>query len=273
MLKIAVLMTCHNRKEKTLACLKSLYDNVIPDGYLLEVFLVDDGSIDGTADGVMEKYPDVKIICGNGNLYWSGGMRLAWSVAAKNNFDYYIWLNDDVLLFENSLRALLISALNTKNSAIICSAMISESLDQITYGGTMKGSKKTHVPDGTLSECQIINGNCVIIPKFVFDVIGNIDKIFHHGIGDHDYGLRAIEAGLKCYVAPDVIGICNSNTLPPKWLSNKYSFIQRVKFLYSPLRKSYPVVYFIYVRRHFGLFQAVKQFIFIHIRVVFLNFF
>ena len=46
---IAVLLTCHNRKEKTVACLTELYNCTIPANYAFEVFLVDDGSTDGTA--------------------------------------------------------------------------------------------------------------------------------------------------------------------------------------------------------------------------------
>ncbi|MBP8793116.1 MAG: hypothetical protein KBE41_04435 [Lutibacter sp.] len=40
---IAVLLTCHNRKEKTLQCLEALYLNEIPAGYFLDVFLADVG--------------------------------------------------------------------------------------------------------------------------------------------------------------------------------------------------------------------------------------
>ena len=45
---IAVLLTCHNRKVKTISCLKSLYEATLPKGFSLEIFLVDDGSVDGT---------------------------------------------------------------------------------------------------------------------------------------------------------------------------------------------------------------------------------
>lgn len=272
MLRIAVLITCFNRINKTLACLDSLYKNTLPNNYLLEVFLVDDGSSDGTSNAVKEKYKDVKIIIGNGSLYWAGGMRLAWNIASKNNFDYYLWLNNDVLLFKKSLEILLASAYKTKNNAIICSAMTSESLDKITYGGTMIGSKNTIAPDGKLNECQIINGNCVIVPKNVFEKIGNLDKKFQHAIGDHDYGLRAIKAGLKCYVAPEIIGICNANPLPPKWCLKQYSFLERLKFLYSPLGNADPFIYFFYIKRHFGIFQAIKQLTSTHIRVMFPQF-
>ena len=64
---IAVLITCHNRKEKTLQCLKALYKQEgLNSDYKMEVFLVDDASTDGTAVAVKDRYPLVNIIQGNG---------------------------------------------------------------------------------------------------------------------------------------------------------------------------------------------------------------
>ena len=47
---IAVLITCYNRKDKTLLCLESLFKQQgLGIDFSLAVFLVDDGSTDGTA--------------------------------------------------------------------------------------------------------------------------------------------------------------------------------------------------------------------------------
>ena len=81
--RIAVLLTCHNRSEKTTACLHSLFQCYLPSDFVLDVFLVDDGSTDGTAELVTEKFPKVIIIHGDGNLFWNRGMHLAWSYASK----------------------------------------------------------------------------------------------------------------------------------------------------------------------------------------------
>lgn len=79
--KTVVLITSYNCREKTLACLSSLFA-ALPNG---EVFLVDDASTDGIADAVNEKFPQVNIIHGSGNLFWNRGMHLAWQNAAVEN--------------------------------------------------------------------------------------------------------------------------------------------------------------------------------------------
>ena len=48
-MNISVLMTCHNRRELTLKCLGLLLSQIGEDA---RVYLVDDGSTDGTAVAV-----------------------------------------------------------------------------------------------------------------------------------------------------------------------------------------------------------------------------
>ena len=84
--KIAVILTCYNRKAKTLACLDRLFHAQEVQGDVeLTVFLTDDGCTDGTADAVRTSFPekDIHILQGNGQLYWAGGMRLAWKAAME----------------------------------------------------------------------------------------------------------------------------------------------------------------------------------------------
>ena len=80
---IAVLMTCHDRREKTVSCLKALYGQELPSGVSLSVYLTDDGCTDGTVDAVKESFTNTHIIHGNGDLYWNRGMLAAWREAAK----------------------------------------------------------------------------------------------------------------------------------------------------------------------------------------------
>src|SRR4051812_46438313 len=99
---IAVLITCFNRRETTLACLRSLGRQALPAGYVLRVFLTDDGSSDGTGDAVRREFPDVTVLQGDGKLYWVGGTMMAWNAAQPA--DFYLWLNDDVRLRAGALQ-------------------------------------------------------------------------------------------------------------------------------------------------------------------------
>src|SRR5450756_929351 len=106
--RIAVLLTCFNRKEKTLQCLESVFAQRMPDGVQVQVFLVDDGSKDGTSDAVRLLFPQVRIQSGDGNLFWAGGMRLVWrAVLQSGGFDYFWLVNDDTVMHPDALENLL----------------------------------------------------------------------------------------------------------------------------------------------------------------------
>jgi glycosyltransferase involved in cell wall biosynthesis len=90
----------------TLACLRSLFQQSDFEASLA-VFLVDDGSRDGTSEAVAREFPQVDVIPGTGQLYRGGGMRLAFDVARRHEFDFHLWLNDDVILDDHAIRLLL----------------------------------------------------------------------------------------------------------------------------------------------------------------------
>ena len=95
---IAVLLTVFNRREKTLKCLERLYGQLPIMGYKVDVYLTNDGCTDGTPEAVRTQFPEVHVIDAEGDLFWNRGMFTAWAEAAKTDYDFYLWLNDDVLV-------------------------------------------------------------------------------------------------------------------------------------------------------------------------------
>jgi len=267
--RIAVLLTCFNRKEKTIACLDSLY-KIIEDtdaDAAFDIYLVDDKSTDGTAEAIKENFPEVNLLIGTGDLYWNRGMHLAWSEASKHDYDFYLWINDDTILKNKALQMLLDNSKTFNDEAIICGVCESAKTGEITYGGYEKTTHKLIPPSGKPQACFYFNGNIVLVPKKVFKVLGNLDPVFNHGIGDYDYGLRAYKKGINKYITGESIGYCERNDLP-KWCNPKYTFRQRVKNFYSPLG----VVaseQFVFRSRHYGYYKATKNFFSNHLRLIF----
>ena len=108
MIQIAVLITCYNRRVKTLQCLKLLVEQKNDSNYSLTVFIVDGGSSDGTPEAIQKAFPKVKIKVEEG-LYWAGGMREAWKMAADGgDYDYYLLLNDDTDIYDTCIDKLIV---------------------------------------------------------------------------------------------------------------------------------------------------------------------
>lgn len=254
MKKIAVLMTVYNRKDKTIKCLDCLYDCVLPSGYSFDVFLTNDGCTDGTPQAVENKYPRVHILQGNGNLFWARGMRVAWEEAAKCDYDYYLWLNDDTFLFKDALENILSTSENVGDRAVLVGATKSINNGVCTYGISVNG--KLLIPDGNIQEGYEMNGNFVLISRTVYQVLGNIDLHYHHAGGDTHYGLLAKKNGIPVYLIEKYIGTCESHEKPAKWTDPDVPFIERWRDLNRP--NGMPLGMLFYQQRTFyGLHIAV----------------
>lgn len=234
MKSIAVLLTVFNRKEKTLQCLKNLFRQEIPQDYSLEVYLTNDGCTDGTPDAVREQFPQVKIINGDGNLFWNRGMWTAWNVASKTKeYDFYFWLNDDTFLYNGAVVNLLQTSQKYENKAIIVGA--TESLDKThaTYGGTILAKGVPEV-NGRNAKCDTFNGNIVLIPKYVYNSIGNLDPYYSHSGGDTDYGFTATTRGIGIYQVGEYLGACDEHPTLSNWCNPEFPLRKRWKALHRP---------------------------------------
>lgn len=253
---IAALLTVFNRKETTLRCLRELGNQVLPEGYEIEVFLTNDGCTDGTPEAIASEFPKVHVINGDGNLYWNQGMLAAWSEAERSrNYDYYLWLNDDTLLYDDAIGCLLQTAENTSNMSIVvgCTTNMQES-GVVTYSG-LNEKNEMITPNGQLQECHHFNGNCVLIPKYVYDRLGKTDPYFHHSGGDFDYGKRALKENIKNILTPKFIGRCDRHNKIPKWFNPQYSFKERLKDFNSPTGGAWKESFYTN-RKHRGLLYA-----------------
>lgn len=262
-MKIAILITCYNRKEKTLACLEALLKNSLPKEYSLEVFLVDDGSTDGTEKAVHERYPQVNIIRGNGSLYWNGGMRVAFAAALEKFFDYYLWLNDDTLLYPTAVATLIKTSrdlqANQGRSVIVVGSTQDESDGRLTYGGVVRPRKwkattfTLVVPRDVPVKCETMNGNCVLIPREIAEVVGNMEPKFAHAMGDQDYGLRARYAGFSVWVMAGFAGKCSRNAAIGSFNDASLPVSVRLRKMMQP-KGLPPSSWRIFTQRHAGIF-------------------
>ena len=261
--QIAVLLTFYNRKQKTLDCLHSFFKAKKPEGYDFTFFLVDDGSTDGTSEAIKEKYPYVEIVKGTGNLFWAGGMRLAWKTAVKRKkYDAFLLLNDDVVLFSDFLQKILETeaySLSQRNKTGIYSvATIDNRTNITTYGGYKLKTNHLLVKSELLTpidvpqQCELTNANILWISKETVDEIGIFDERYTHGIADFDYSMTAVKKGIPVYLAPGFGGICFHDHGNP-WKAESVPLKDRIAYLKSPKGIAYEE-YLYYIKKHFPMF-------------------
>ncbi|MGB4989617.1 MAG: glycosyltransferase, partial [Pyrinomonadaceae bacterium] len=105
LIRVAFVIPVHNRREITLQCLRSLA-RIDRTGLSIKIFIVDDGSTDGTSDAIREQYPDVELISGDGTLHYAGGTNRGIEAAMKWPPDYIVTMNDDAVYHDQFLQKL-----------------------------------------------------------------------------------------------------------------------------------------------------------------------
>lgn len=275
--KIAVLLTCFNRKELTIACLDKLFSQSKSDDFNITVFLVDDGSSDGTSEAVKSEYPQTILIAGSGDLYWNGGMQLAWETALKHQTDFFLWLNDDVELKNNALDILLSTFKAVKNDTVdpvIVGNLADVNTGKLTYGGYSVDKGLMHFRSTKLpisnnpTACDTINGNVVLIPKATVERIGTLSKKFTHAMGDFEYGLRCTKAGIPIFSTASYVGTCSNNSIKNTWADPETPLSERLQKLHRPTGLP-PAEYFNYIKENTNSFTATIMIIKLYMKVMF----
>lgn len=267
MISVLGLMTCFNRKEKTVRAIKNLIQgNPAID---FSFIIADDASTDGTSEALQE-FPQVTVLSGNGSLFYSGGMRLAIDQAkkAEKQFDYCLLFNDDVDFADSAIEELC-----EKENGVIWVGPTSDEQGALSYGGVVKTSKwrpKTEIVMADLPEgriCDTFNANCVLIPWGIFKELDNIDPVFTHSMGDFDYGFSAGRKGYAIKVSNKFVGVCPDNPVQASWRNTELTLKERIHRKESP--KGLPgKEWFHYLNKNYNLLTAIVYSAIPYIRIL-----
>ena len=214
--KVYIIIPVHNRIEKTLKCLRSIYAQ---DYNGMHVIVVDDGSSDSTKNDINSAYPQVTILEGDGSLFWTGAVKLGIEHVLNvcNKEDWVLLANNDIEMRDDVISNLVSFSVGKKRR-IIVNALSVDSFDQDTIikSGTRVLSwvfnKTQHVYHGESLEkispntpisVDLLTGRCLLHPVEIFSKIGNYNAdLFPHYGGDDEFTARAKISGYELYILP-----------------------------------------------------------------------
>lgn len=268
--KPAIIIPCHNRKATTLGCLERLKQIGVFPGF--HILVVDDGSTDGTAEAIAREFPEVEVLQGSGDLYWTGAMELGMRHAHTAGASSFIWINDDTEVAAGAIEAITARAEETGGIVSGLGQVIVEAQDYSWYfPACYRGPSGLLVKeiDRTLDEIEVdtCRGNLVAISRKVVNLIGFPDgrRIPHFG-GDTDYGLRASRAGLSVKILPRALvrEIGLERTDNQSWLLGDTGVLRLWRNVFQKRNAFYPPMIFAYNYRHWGargLIAAIRLYL------------
>jgi GT2 family glycosyltransferase len=262
--KYQIIIPVFNRREITRKCLRQLARFIDRDDW--RVCIVDDASTDGTAAAVAAEFPEVLVLEGTGNLYWTGAMELGMRHAVKTGAECCVWLNDDLVLHEDAVEQVV--ALACERQTLVCGQGVihQETGSTWLFPGIYKGKvdldlRDLDITSPTPIRVDACRGNLVAIHKNVIERIGYPDgKNIPHVRGDTDYGLRATAAGIEC------LALCSARFFEMEtvrndnrsWLLGKRAISKIWRASLSKRGNLYPRMLWIYYVRHWGFRGAIR---------------
>ncbi len=211
--KICILVPVHNRLEVTQSGLASLskaldyYKSNSINSIKYKVVVIDDGSSDGTGKWIREQYPDIHVLNGDGNLWWSGAINKGALFAINELKVSFVTLWNNDILPTQKYFSILSKSILSHPSQITGSIIYNYETKKIwSLGGRFNilTGKRTMNPDKIKKSrytYEWLTGMGTTIPSSFIEKIGYWDdKNFPQYHGDFDFTLRANKIGIPIVV-------------------------------------------------------------------------
>lgn len=213
---VTVIILTMNQRDTTLKCLASL---AMQDGPAFEVLVWDNGSQDGTAAAIQEKFPDVIVHHQPENLGVAGGRNAAAELAIQTfQPTHILFLDNDILVEPDFVNALLQSfAKDEMVGQTQAKLRFMHDRERLNDGGGARINyllwQVTPVGFGEIDRGQhdtvkpcISCGGAMMVRTDVFKQLNGFDMIFNpFGPEDLDFSLRLQKLGYSALYVPQAV--------------------------------------------------------------------
>ena len=206
---VSILIVTHNSTSFVRPCLDSILHNTAYPSY--EVIVVDNASTDDTVE-LLREYVSadsrVRLDCLPQNLGFAGGNNHAAGLARG---EYFIFLNIDTMVTAGWVGRLLRHVHRDPSIGLLCPVTNfagNEVKINVAYSGWRDMERFARAlaasRNGQRLEIQVAPLYCALMPRAVWDQVGEMDTRYEIGMfEDDDLSLRVRQAGFGIFAAED----------------------------------------------------------------------
>jgi len=249
--KVAVVILNYNGKEFLRKFLPGVIERTARDA---EIWVADNNSLDGSADVMLEEFPDVNMLENTYNAGFAGGYNKALS---RIKADYYVLLNSDIEVTENWINP-VIELMESEPEIAACQPKILSyyNRDEFEYAGAGGGFidrygypfcrgrvfQEMEKDEGQYDdpiEVFWATGACMFVKADIYHQFGGLDEDFFAHMEEIDFCWRLKNAGYKVMFCPSSkVYHVGGGTLPKKSARKTYlNFRNNFSLLYKNLPK------------------------------------
>jgi len=209
--RVTAIVINWNGGEVVLECIASLTRSAYP---VLDVVVVDNGSVDGSPQALRQRFPTVRVIENQKNLGYAEGANVGIRAALRQGAHYVLLLNNDLTVDSRAVGELV--SIHRHNPLVgITGAKIYRRDDPTRLYCVWEVIKYHHVITHSVGEFELDRGqydqvrevDCVcgaamMMRREVFEQIGLFDPIYFAYHEQVDYCERTRKQGIKIVFVP-----------------------------------------------------------------------
>ncbi|MFB0507409.1 MAG: glycosyltransferase family 2 protein [Thermodesulfobacteriota bacterium] len=212
---LSVIIVNWNTRQLVVESLQSLY-RAIGD-FSMEVFVVDNGSSDGSVEAIRAAFPRVILVENAKNI---GFARANNEALRRARGKYFLFLNTDVILQEYTVAALLEFMEKTPQAGIVGAQLLNtdgtkqnsfDNFPTLLSEGLNKSLLRMFFPNRFPSKrlslsspiaVESVIGACMMVRKDAVDEVGPMDEDYFLFMEETDWCYRMRERGWRVYLVP-----------------------------------------------------------------------
>jgi GT2 family glycosyltransferase len=208
--QVGVVIPVLNRREDTLECLTSLAQATYPN---VQVYVVDNGSTDGSTEAVAARFPTVKLILLGENRGFARASNVGIRRSLEAGAQYMLLLNNDTVIAPDMIDALVDAADSSPAAGILTPRIMYYGEDRVWSMGSrvrpltlatldFGRSRQPRFPLNRMVQVDSVVGCGMFVARPVFEQIGLFDEAFFFYYEDLDFSIRARKAGFELWAVP-----------------------------------------------------------------------